>query len=295
MLKQRLLTALILAPILVLIIKLPNPIYFQILLVVVGIIAAIEWGKLAQFSKIIHYVFFAFLCWLFIALTLWFMFVVQVIMPIIVLSLAWWALNLGFILRYPKSQKYWYGNVYLRALNGALLLAPSLLFLGLLQATDAHSILFLLLIIWSADIGAYFAGKRFGKHLLAPKISPKKTIEGVVGGVFASMILTAILSVWFYQQIELKYLLLSGLIALMSVLGDLYISLFKRAANLKDSGAILPGHGGILDRIDSLTSAVILFVLLAMLVPVPQSDYEKPAQQLSTGNYQKNTQLQPLK
>lgn len=261
MLKQRLITALVLAPLLIWIIKLPDPIYFQILLVIVGIIGATEWVKLAQFNQIRHYAFFVAL-WLFFII-----FMTRSIFPIIVLSLTWWMFNLGFIFRYPKSQNFWYGNVYLRAINGVFLLAPSLLLLGLLQKYNANGLLFLLLIIWSADTGAYFVGKHFGKRLLAPKISPKKTVEGMLGGVFASMVLTAILSAWVYQQVELKHLILTALIALMSVVGDLYESLFKRAAKVKNSGAILPGHGGILDRIDSLTSAVVLFVLL---VQIPQ-------------------------
>lgn len=283
MLKQRLLTALILAPILVWIIKLPNPIYFQILLVIIGVIAVKEWGYLAQFNKARHYAFFAFFCLFYIV----FMGGVIFILPgaagvlIIGLSLIWWVFNLVFIFNYPKSQKYFYGNVYLRAMNGVMLLVPSLLMLGFLQASNADMLLFLLLIIWSADIGAYFVGKYFGKHLLAPKISPKKTIEGVLGGMLGSMILTAILSAWIYQQVELKHLLLSALIALVSVVGDLYESLFKRAANIKNSGSILPGHGGILDRIDSLLPVSIVFPLLLIFVQPAQSDCEIQAQQLS--------------
>lgn len=283
MLKKRLLTALILAPLLIWIIKLPNPIYFQALLVVIGVIAVKEWGVLAQFTKARHYVFFVFLCLFYIAFMAALVFILSglAIIPMIGLPLIWWMFNLVFIFTYPKSQKYFYGNVYLRAMNGVMLLLPSLLMLGYLQAGDADMLLFLLLIIWSADIGSYFAGKHFGKHLLAPKISPKKTIEGVLGGMLGSMVLTAILSAWVYQQVELKHLLLSALIALVSVVGDLYESLFKRAANVKDSGSILPGHGGILDRIDSLLPVIVVFPLLLIFVLPPQSDCEIQAQQLS--------------
>lgn len=277
MLKQRLITALILAPILVWLIKLPNPLYFQMVLVLVGIIAAKEWSDLAQFNKARHYGFFIFLWLLFIAVTLWLVFLTHSIILIILLSLAWWVLNLGFIFSYPVAQKYWHGGVYLRATNGILLLAPSLLLLGNLQSTNSNALLLLLLIVWGADSGAYFAGKYFGKHLLIAKISPKKTVEGLIGGVVVGVLLAGVFSHWIYQQIEFKYLLFSGIIALASVVGDLYESMFKRAAKLKDSGSILPGHGGILDRIDSLTSAVVLFVLL--LLPLQNTD-EKPTKPL---------------
>jgi phosphatidate cytidylyltransferase len=120
-----------------------------------------------------------------------------------------------------------------------------------------------MMLIWAADSGAYFVGKAFGKNKLAPKVSPGKSVEGVLGGIgFALIIMLGFLQ---QQNISIDlypaYLLLAVVVSSVSVLGDLYESLFKRTSGIKDSGNILPGHGGILDRIDSLTAAAPFFLL----------------------------------
>ena len=123
-------------------------------------------------------------------------------------------------------------------------------------------LLYLLTLVWVADIGAYFSGKRFGRHKLAPVISPGKTREGVLGGVLLNGLwITLVYLVSAGWGIHyLAFLLLGLFTALLSVVGDLYISVLKREAGLKDSGKLLPGHGGILDRIDSLIAATPVFV-----------------------------------
>jgi phosphatidate cytidylyltransferase len=123
--------------------------------------------------------------------------------------------------------------------------------------------MFLFLMVWSADIGAYFVGKALGKHKLMPNVSPGKTMEGFIGGVIFACLLVGIASLllnWNLQQFILV-IAVTAVITTISVLGDLNESMFKRQAGIKDSGSILPGHGGILDRIDSLTATAPVYAL----------------------------------
>lgn len=111
-------------------------------------------------------------------------------------------------------------------------------------------VLGLLLLVWLNDTGAYFSGKFLGKHLLAPKISPKKTWEGLIGGVIATLITSQLLASFIVDYSREQWLII-GLISSFGILGDLIESLFKRRADVKDSSSIMPGHGGILDRFDA--------------------------------------------
>lgn len=120
---------------------------------------------------------------------------------------------------------------------------------------------FFFLVIMGADAGAYFSGKFLGKHKLAPKISPGKTIEGLIGGIAASIAFAVLAHYWFFPELSLKFALpLAGVMAIISVLGDLAESAMKRGSDTKDAANILPGHGGLLDRLDSLLfNAPILY------------------------------------
>jgi phosphatidate cytidylyltransferase len=121
-------------------------------------------------------------------------------------------------------------------------------------------LLFALLIVWVADSGAFFAGKAFGRVKLAPKISPGKTWEGVVGGLVAVGLLTLGRSFWVETDLAV-FVPFCLAAACLSIVGDLTVSMFKRSAGVKDSGTLFPGHGGVLDRIDSVASATPLFAL----------------------------------
>jgi phosphatidate cytidylyltransferase len=129
------------------------------------------------------------------------------------------------------------------------------------QAHGEYLILLLLIIIWAADVGAYFSGRSFGRTKLAPSISPKKTWEGVIGGILLAG-LAAVLVGRFAPGIDSPFLPLIALTAvtvLTSICGDLFISLHKRTVNLKDAGSLFPGHGGVLDRLDSLLPGSVFF------------------------------------
>lgn len=129
-------------------------------------------------------------------------------------------------------------------------------------------VFFLLLVVWLGDSGAYYFGKSFGKRKLSPRISPKKTIEGLVGGMVTSVIAAIVIHFTFFQNFPLHHAILAGvLLSFAGVVGDLAESMWKRSADVKDSGTLLPGHGGFLDRFDSiLFTAPILYCYWTLIV-----------------------------
>ena len=150
----------------------------------------------------------------------------------------------------------------LAAVAGPLALVPTWLALTRMAENWPHGrtwTLFVLLLAFAADIGAFFAGRSFGRVKLAPRVSPGKTWEGVIGGMLLSLAVAWGGAAWFGMP-ALRFLPLCLLAAAFSVVGDLTESLFKRASGLKDSGTLIPGHGGVLDRIDSTLAATPVLV-----------------------------------
>jgi len=188
-----------------------------------------------------------------------------------ILSVAclWWLVSLAMIIAYPRYSKFWQKSWMIRCLFGVLTLIPTWVAVVSLRASlydvdafyGASLIFYVLGIVWAADIGAFFVGVKFGRHKLRPNVSPGKTFEGLFGGVMASFAIIAFAAL--HYQVESSriwlHLLIGGLTVGVSALGDLNESMFKRCAGIKDSGRILPGHGGLLDRIDSLTAAFPVF------------------------------------
>jgi len=153
----------------------------------------------------------------------------------------------------------------LKTVQGMLVLVPAWLSLVLLHGAGTHSrliVVLLLLLVWTADIAAYFTGRRWGRAKLSPLISPGKTWAGLYGALIATQVVA--LAWALFDNIQgidmLLFLILCLITVLASVLGDLQVSLLKRSIHVKDSGSLLPGHGGVLDRIDSLTAAAPVFV-----------------------------------
>lgn len=124
-------------------------------------------------------------------------------------------------------------------------------------------VLILLLLVWSADIAAYFAGRRWGRRKLCPAVSPGKSVEGALAGLAAALLLGVVIAGLQNPPMPamVRFALLAVAVAAVSILGDLFESIVKRSANMKDSGTLLPGHGGVLDRIDSLTAAAPVYVV----------------------------------
>jgi phosphatidate cytidylyltransferase len=181
------------------------------------------------------------------------------------LAAAWWLLALVWVATAPER-----GSPRTAAVAGFLVLVPAAVALGrlvMLEPNGQTLLLFLLVLIAAADIGAYFGGRRFGRRKLAPRVSPGKTWEGLVAG-FAGAALAAVAGARLLGYPVLPWVAVCLLVALVSVVGDLAESMFKRRAGLKDSSSLLPGHGGVLDRLDSVSAAGPVFLLGLYLLGV---------------------------
>jgi phosphatidate cytidylyltransferase len=178
-------------------------------------------------------------------------------------AVIWWLGALFWIVFAPRCVSAWSA-----ALAGLLALVPAWLALVRLRLDlprGAEWVLFALLLVWVADIGAFFFGRRYGRVRLAPEVSPGKTWEGVLGGTAVSAVVAIVGSLWFEVPLYVFLPLCLAAVA-FSIIGDLTESLLKRFAGVKDSGTLFPGHGGVMDRIDSVTGAApVLFFGLTML------------------------------
>lgn len=200
----------------------------------------------------------------------------SLVWTILFTGLGWWCLALSMILRYPGHESWWHKRPWLQWFFGLSTLLPffwSLLLLrsykfGTDDSAGSWALLFVMSLVWVADTGAYFTGRAFGSRKLLPSVSPNKTIEGLLGGVGAATLLAVVITVKYHTDMQqsIAIIVSSVFAVLASVLGDLAESLFKRVAGIKDSGSLLPGHGGVLDRIDSLTAALPVFVISYLLL-----------------------------
>jgi phosphatidate cytidylyltransferase len=177
-------------------------------------------------------------------------------------SALFWLIAVRGVVFYPESAVIWAKSIVLVPV-GLILLLPAWAGLTDLHRLSPWWLMYVFGLVWGADTGAYFVGRAFGKNKLAPKVSPGKTIEGMLGGLATTSIL--IIAVAIYRDLSgiriAAFIGLSVFTVFASVLGDLVESMVKRQAGVKDSGNIFPGHGGALDRIDSLTAAAPIFAL----------------------------------
>lgn len=264
MLKQRIITALILAPIALWgLFWLEGQAFAGFVAIIIGI-AAWEWARLSGLQSRGQVIFPALV--LLALLAAWLQ--PQLLRPLLWLGLAWWLLALLLVMTYPATAPHWHQSRQ-RVLMGLVVLIPAWAGFVLLREQGWFWLLYVLLICWVADIFAYFAGRAFGKRKLAPAVSPGKSWEGVAGGLLGTSLLAILAAIWLDFSLPQGLLLwcLTLVITAVSVLGDLTESLIKREAGMKDSSQLLPGHGGFMDRIDSLTSAVPLFALALPLLP----------------------------
>jgi phosphatidate cytidylyltransferase len=263
MLKNRIITAAVLIPIVVAFIYFADKIWFAILFSIFAAIGAWEWAGLCKLNEKLKYLYS-----LFIVVILAFMFWVDsngLYSGIVLCGAAYWTIAIVLIVLYQSGNNYLPNSPILLAAIGLLLLIPmwsSLILLKSHSGNGASLIMILMLFIWGADTAAYFAGKKWGKRKLASRVSPGKTWEGTIAGIGSSVVIALCYVVLSNEKsgINLMFVSLAVLTVIGSVFGDLMESLVKREAGQKDSGNILPGHGGVMDRIDSLTAAGPIFV-----------------------------------
>lgn len=256
-----------------------SPANFAQLMLIICLLAAWEWSALAGCLLIWQRIAWILVVAALLLQILWHLPLVAVkgggcfVRVILWGGVLWWLAALFLILSYPGSAKFWSLSRIWRLVFGLLTLIPFFSGMLALQLHDYYlrpdrggrALLHILLVVWSADIGAYMFGKLLGRHRLIPNISPQKTWEGLIGGI--SLVILVVVVSLYMSPFELSPIRLVGLsvaAALLSVVGDLTESMFKRSAGLKDSGNIIPGHGGILDRIDGLMAAVPFFACLLL-------------------------------
>lgn len=266
MLKQRIITASVLIPTMVLgIILLPTPI-LAFAMLIFTLIGAWEWTRLVGLSHPLAKVVYVAL----LGATLGWVYPLSMtgsyIVEILILTSIWWALACIWMVLQPVAQQAQRAVTALKLVAGWLVLVPPFVAIVKLHSLNPYGnywVLFLFSLIWVADSGAYFSGKHWGSKKLAIKISPGKTWEGVYGAVLSVLVYSICVGLALthsFQQL-VWFILLCVLMVPVSVIGDLFESMMKRQVNMKDSGTIFPGHGGVMDRIDSLTAAAPLFVL----------------------------------
>lgn len=281
MLKERVLSAIVMIFIAVGALFLLPPLPFTLALSALIVVGMWEWAQFAGFKRPIARAIVAF-----VAICLFIFpimattsqiqasrFLTDETTPLLFLGSIWWLVALFLVVGYPNSSRFWAKSISAKFIFAFCTLVP--FFIGILALrfyqynVDQYQGLFLLLyvflLVWGADSGAYFAGRAFGKHKLAPSVSPGKSIEGAIGGILTSAVIAFLFleltpeNVFGRELALLPFLVLSVVTVAVSILGDLTESMFKRQAGIKDSSNLIPGHGGILDRIDSLTAAVPVF------------------------------------
>ncbi len=279
MLKARVLTALALLAIFLPVLWFAPLIWLGALIAVVITLAAWEWWRLLFPHNPKRAVSYAGLCLL--SLSIWFMYAgMQAIQILLWITLAFWLLVVPVLMSraLDLNMQFWRWPL---AIAGLFILPACWFALMHLRAISMTLFLSVLVLVWAADIGAYFAGKAFGRHKLAVRLSPGKSIEGAIGGCLLVLCI-AILGATYFSDFELfqnnffdllqaklgwaVMLALTVLLVVMSIQGDLFESQLKRIAGVKDSSSLLPGHGGFLDRIDALLPVLPLAGLIVALI-----------------------------
>ena len=277
MTKTRLLAALVMAPLAIAaVLLLPTP-WMAALSAAMFLIGLWEWLKLAEIEDtlsrsvllVVNLLLMVALVWASRSASGGSLVLLQIM---VMIGVGWWCLAALWLRHYDFASDHDTHARVFKLAAATLSVIPAWCALALIHASQPHGnrwLLVALMIIWAADSGAYFAGRKFGRTKLSPRISPNKTVEGMVGGMIAGMLVALIAAPLVNDAITMKQLVYVAIVAiwtiLFSVVGDLFESLLKRHVGAKDSGNLIPGHGGVLDRIDSVLAALPVFALGKLL------------------------------
>jgi phosphatidate cytidylyltransferase len=275
MLKQRIITGLIMALGLIAAVAMLPIAVLALLFAFIVALGAWEWSALAGWTKTLARMIFVAVVILALGVAYEYCDLARApgaeeVQPLLGLACLWWSIAILWLKSYPASGALW-GHVAMRSLMGLLVLVPawvSTIFL-LSYPRGGLLVIAMIVVVAAADIGAYFTGKSLGRHKLAPSVSPAKTWEGFWGGLGCAFLLA--LPTWYLLPAAFSHIGLGAVVtvflatALFSVVGDLVVSMVKRESGFKDSGSLLPGHGGVLDRLDSICGAAPVFALGLLL------------------------------
>ncbi len=267
MLKSRIATALVVAPTALAAVFFLPPQAFALFMALIVLMAAWEWTSMMRIvSRSQRTVY--------ILAVLFAIVVAQKALPyydnvIFAVASLWWLVATALVVLYPRACALWCGRLS-KGVVGFLVLVPTWAAMVYIRELDQGPwlIVYMFLIVWGADTGAYFAGKQFGKRKLMPRVSPAKSWAGIGGASVTVLLVSMIIQPYlnFSQNLSFGIYILALVLLFVSVIGDLTESMFKRQCGIKDSGSILPGHGGIMDRIDSLTAAAPVFALCLIVL-----------------------------
>lgn len=279
MTRTRLLAALVMAPLAIAAVLLLSTPWMAALSAAAFLVGLWEWLKLAEIDDpiarglllVVNLLLMVALVWASRSASGGSLVLLQIM---VVIGVGWWFLALLWLRHYTFASDHDTHARVFKLAAATLSVIPAWCALALIHASQPHGnrwLLIALMIVWAADSGAYFAGRKFGKTKLSPRISPNKTVEGLIGGVIAGMLVALAASPFAYATPgdSVAHLPAIAVVAiwtiLFSVVGDLYESLLKRHVGAKDSGTLIPGHGGVLDRIDSVLAALPVFALGKLL------------------------------
>jgi len=259
MLKQRVMTAVILLPLIVAaILLLPTAAFSIVALVPLVVIGGFEWARLARLEQLHWQIAYVAVLLLIVASIYYFQ--SDIGSTVLVLALTCQVVIFSALVMYQQGGRFYQSYPLIFIMLGLIVLPSAWWLMTVLHGSSAHWVLFLILLTVIADTSAYFSGKAFGTTKLAPELSPGKTHAGMYGALLGGLI-WSLIGIWFFNiaiSFWLYFVLLNLIVVIISIAGDLFISMMKREANMKDTGQLLPGHGGILDRIDSLLAAVVV-------------------------------------